>query len=145
MADDPTRRTVWVVERGSYSDYHVVGVFSTREHAQRIADLVNTYYDEATVAEWPMDPAISDLMAGRRQYRVLMLRDGAVEGDVLACEIDPHVLGESVRIWPRSSAPAYIGKGVPDCLDATVWATDATHAVKIANEHRVRFIEAGEW
>jgi len=32
---------VWVVEEGEYSDYRVVGVFSSKENAQLIADAVN--------------------------------------------------------------------------------------------------------
>jgi hypothetical protein len=33
-------KTVWVIEQGSYSDYRVVGVFTSRENAKRVADAI---------------------------------------------------------------------------------------------------------
>jgi hypothetical protein len=54
--------TVWVVARGEYSDYRVVGVFSSQEHAQLIADAINASsgggFDKATVAARPLDPGV---------------------------------------------------------------------------------------
>lgn len=60
-------------------------------------------------------------------------------------EVTSYQLTGSVAIWRRSTAPAYIGKGLKDVLHATIWAKDADHAVKIANEHRTRMIASGEW
>lgn len=144
--------TVWVVERGSYSDYHVVGVFSSRENADRIADALNQPdedgikpSDEATVVEWPLDPAIGEMNAGLSQWLVWMLRDGTTE-KCEPIELSSCDLVGRVAIWQRSKAPYYQRRGgAPDCLDATVWAKDAEHAVKIANEHRTRLIASGEW
>ena len=45
----------------------------------------------------------------------------------------------------RTKAPAYQGKGVPDCLNATVLARNEKHAIKIVNEKRAQIIAAGEW
>lgn len=39
-----TRKTIWVVEQGEYSDYRVVGVFSSQESAQVVADKLNGNY-----------------------------------------------------------------------------------------------------
>lgn len=33
--------SVWVIEQGEYSDYRVVGVYSSRENAERIAEKIN--------------------------------------------------------------------------------------------------------
>ena len=49
------------------------------------------------------------------------------------------------RIWRRTQAPAYQGRGIPDILTSTVWAKSANAAVKIVNEHRAQMIASGEW
>jgi hypothetical protein len=136
--------TVWVVEQGSYSDYRVVGVFTEKRYAQVIADQVNKIgADEATVAEWPLNPCIEDLNAGRVQFNVRMQRDGTVEDvtprEFLKCE------NTTVAIWQRTRVLIYAGTGVPDCLTACVWATDQQHAVKIVNERRAQMIAQGAW
>ena len=81
-----TNKTVWVVEKGSYSDYAVVGVFTSKEFAQQIADAINKPDDEdsyhgedATIAEWPLNPAVKELRNGLTQYLIHMLEDGTVE------------------------------------------------------------------
>lgn len=146
-----SKQTVWVVEQGKYSDYHVVGVFSSKEYAQQIADLLNRQRDadrsySATIAEWPLDPAVHELQQGMSRYLVHMLEDGTVE----RCEPwdvteSGYGLAGDVEIWRRHNAPAYRGKNVGDVLQVEVWATDETHAIKITNEHRTRLIATGEW
>lgn len=138
--------SVWVIEQGEYSDYRVVGVFSSETNARLVADAINTSetYDKATVDEWVLDPAVKDLAAGRHQWLVEMLRDGTVE----RCEkqeVSSYRIGGEVWIWPRSTAPANQGKNIPDCLSATVWAKDEQHAIKVANEHRAQLIASGKW
>jgi len=139
--------TVWVVERGEYSDYQVIGVFSSKENAQQIADAINAscVFDKATVAEWPLDPGVHKLRKGFIQFLVNMRADGTVE----RCDprdISGYELAGSVRMWRRSQVPAYKGNpDKPDVVQAFVWARDAQHAVKITNEHRTRMIATGEW
>jgi hypothetical protein len=64
--------SVFVIEQGSYSDYHVVGVFSTRENAETVLAALKaateSYYDTPGIAEWPLDPAIDALRAGLKRY-----------------------------------------------------------------------------
>lgn len=140
-------KTVWVVERGSYSDYRVVGVFSSREYAQQIADAINISgdgYEKATIAEWPLDPAVHELRSGFVKYLVVMQEDGTVE-KVKQRDIGSYEIAGAVAMWRRSRAPAYSGQNVKDVLEATVWAKDEAHAIKITNEHRTRMIASGEW
>jgi hypothetical protein len=134
--------TVWVVEQGEYSDYRVVGVFSSKENAQQIAAAV----DDATVAEWPLDPGIEDMNAGRKPFRVFMLRDGTAE-HVREETIDRSVLGslDGPFLMKRGGRPVWAQAPEPPCLNVAVWANDAEHATKIANEHRTRLIASGEW
>lgn len=47
---------VYVVTDGSYSDYHIVSIFSTKEKADIHAALLNSSnYQEANVEEWDVD------------------------------------------------------------------------------------------
>lgn len=138
---------VWAIEQGCYSDYHVVGVFTSRKNAKAVVDALKAaecYGDEPTIARWPLDPAVKDLRAGMSPWRVLMLRDGTVES-AKQRDVSSFNIAGSVAIWRRSTAPAYKGTGIPDCLDATVWAKDRNHAIKIANEHRTHMIADGQW
>jgi hypothetical protein len=133
--------TVWAIEQGEYSDYRVVGVFSTEANARLVAEAIGS---DATVSEWSIDPVVDDLNAGRSPYLVNMLKDGSVE----RCEkwtISGYELAGTMRIWKRSEAPAYVGKNIPDCLHGTVWASDTMHAIKIVNEKRAQMIASGEW
>lgn len=134
-------KTVWVIEKGSYSDYRVLGVFSSEENANIVADKMNAedVYEKATVSEWPLDPIVNELQQGRVLYKVYMLKDGTTE----SVNAEPGEFDDSVCIWRRSTV--YINKNIPDILVARVWAKDETHAIKIANEHRTRLIASKEW
>jgi hypothetical protein len=73
---------VWVIEQGSYSDYRVVGVYSSKKNAQLVCDAINSgerRYDEATVAKWPVDQSVLEVSRGYKRFIVTMLRDGTVE------------------------------------------------------------------
>lgn len=132
---------VWAIENGSYSDYHIVGVFSTQENAERV--LASGVPGD--IVEWELDPGIANMNAGLTPFRIAMLRDGTTE----KCDkmwptfkpSEPKVIERSG--WPHMpSLPGYNG---PDFLEAIVLARDETHAVKIVNEHRARLIAANEW
>jgi hypothetical protein len=142
-------KRVWVVEQGEYSDYRVVGVFSSQANAQQIADAINASRGSsysATVDEWPLDPAVEELSQGRHQYNVTMRKDGTVERCVRSEEVSGYDIAGSISMWRRTQASAYRNyKDVQDAMTATVWATDDTHAIKIVNEHRAQYIASGEW
>lgn len=140
-------KSVWVIEQGCYSDYRVVGVYTAKEKAERVADALNASensWDRATIAEWPIDPGYAEINQGRRRFSVVMLRDGTVERSDQE-EIAAYSLSDEFRIWERTKAPAFKGKGIADALTATVWGRDQKHAVKIVNERRAQMIASGEW
>lgn len=139
-------KTVWVVEQGSYSDYRVVGVFSSKKNAELVADKVNrsSLYDAATVAEWPIDPGVEGLNKGYKVWLGDMLFDGTVER-MEEWDFNSFYSIGGLRLWERSKAPAYNGKGVPDCLHGQVLAKNRTHAIKIFNDRRAEMIATGQW
>lgn len=134
-------RTIWVLHGGDYSDYRVSGVFSSRKNANLAKTALKDR--DSHVDEWTLDPCVADLNMGYQRFRIVMLRDGTTEevrSDTYLSQLEP-----SIWLWKRTEAVAYKGKGIPDALVAEVWAKDAKHAVKIANEHRTRMIAFGEW
>ena len=140
-------KSVWVIEQGSYSDYRVVGVYSSKKNAQLVCDAINTgkHYEKATVAKWPVDQSVLEVSRGYKQFIVTMLRDGTVEnirGPEAICIYD---MSSTLAVWKRTEAPAYKGKGIPDALNGSVLAKDEKHAIKIANEQRTQMIALGKW
>jgi RimJ/RimL family protein N-acetyltransferase len=136
--------TIYAVNRGMYSDHRVIALFTTPELAQ---DFMRTFpyeYNELQTFELDSD-APRLIQNGHSIWHVQMLRDGTTES-VHVCDPEPYNFSSLGHcIWRRSKAPAYRGKGVPDSMQSTVLATSKKHAVKIANEHRIRMIESGEW
>lgn len=149
--------TVWVVEEGSYSDYHVVGVFSTQENAQLVWDAIkaceHNYLNDGPT-RWALDPLVDQLRTGLRYYVVGMLRDGITEFcrlvDVFSDQKTqlpkPQVFTLIRRSeWGVEPRSQYYPNSWPDYLDAHVWAKDAQGAIKATNEHRTMMIASREW
>lgn len=138
-------KKIYAVNSGSYSDYRIVALFSTSELAQEfMAAVQDSDYNE--IEEFELDPDTADLIRrGYSIWTVHMLRDGGTErvtrNNPELCEID----NVGHRIWRRTQAPAYMGKGVPDILTSRVWSKSEEAAVKIVNEHRVQMIANGDW
>lgn len=139
-------KTVWVIESGSYSDYRVRGVYTSKENAEKV--LEHMPVGEASISEWPLNPGLEETMRELGVYNVLMLYNGDVESvseEDRSCRY--MYMGERERafVWDRPNIPAHRGKYAPECLNATVWAKNKKHAVKIVNEIRTRMIASGEW
>lgn len=149
MSKEAIPVSVWVVEQGHYSDYRVIGVYSSKKNADMITEKINggetygeTYRDKATVARWPLNPAVEELNQGLKQFSVTMIADGTTE----QCELrnfSTYELGGSMELWKRTEAPAFHGKGIPDAIMAMVWAKDERHALKIVNETRAQWVASG--
>ena len=152
MSDTP----IFAVEQGSYSDFRVVGVFSTREAAERLAAWINagaSWMDQAEVSEWVLDPPCERMNAGLSLWSIDMHRDGRVES---AFELRRGVDDDGYREehglkddW--APAPSVDGRWTPMAktglrrLYASVLAADKDHAIKIVNERRGQMIAMGEW
>lgn len=138
---------IWVIEQGCYSDYRVVGVYSSRENAEIVCREINkSELEEATIDEWTLDPGVEDVNAGHTGWIVTMLKDGSTER-AESHEIGANEIAGNIWMWNRPAAPYNKGKPNPPpaILSAVVWAKDLAHALKIVNEHRIRMIANGEW
>lgn len=134
-ASTRTPKFVWVIEQGSYSDYRVVGVFSSEAHAQRVLKALPK--DEGpSLTKWSLNPAVAELHKGLKMWTVRMKRDGSVEG-VDADALSAYHITSPVLIYRNPK--------MGQMMVATVWAKTERHAIKITNEKRARAITSGEW
>lgn len=123
---------IYIVTEGSYSDYHIVGTFSTKEKAEEHSLLVlgeeRQFYD-AKVEEWDIDEIV-DHPKGMFFYNVVMTKDGKTqECKNVGCE------------YKNTDAPY----GDNANFSFYMWARDEKHAIKIANERRTQLIALNQW
>lgn len=135
-------KTIYAVTEGSYSDFRVRALFSTKEKAEDLMRLVpNADYND--IEEYELNPNTSYLVKrGYAPYDVVMLKDGEVEY-IEKRKTTCYFLTEECCVWKRSGSGFHEGK--PDVIRARVVAKNEKHAVKIANEKRAQSIANGEW
>jgi hypothetical protein len=127
---EPEPSVVWVIDCAHMDPVRVVGVFSSRANAEAV--LAELDLSDASISKWPMDPGVGEVNAGRSTFWVTMLADG--QGT--ARHKHYGVPGNLAISKPLS-------KKYPQQVFGAVWATDEAHALKIANEFRVRAIAEG--
>jgi len=144
-------KTIYAVSSGSYSDYRVNALFSSKKLAKEFIEAMekDTIYggDYNDIEEYELDPPTVDFIKrGYSVWNVLMLQDGTVER-THKTDNDKYDIGDvgSCRIWERTKAPAYRGKDILDALNMKVWAKTEQAAIKIVNEKRAQMIAAGKW
>ena len=138
-------KTIYAVSSGSYSDYRVDALFSSRKLAEEFMTLIkdNDYND---IEEYQLDPPAADLIKrGYAVWRIHMLKDGTTERVERMVNDKYDVTNIGHAIWERTKASAYKDKGIPDILTSSVWAKTEKQAVKIVNEKRVQMIAAGKF
>ena len=123
---------VYMVTAGQYSDYSVLGIYSTMEKAEHARDLMNADND---IDEHEMD-WLPDHPKGLRYFGLKMDVDGNTDG-IYRQDFRGTLLEDfSVNWCPWGKSKQAIFK---------CWAKDEKHAVNIANELRVQLIASGEW
>ena len=83
---------VYVVTEGSYSDYHIVAIFSDKNNADIHAALLNStesFYDEARVEEWDVD----DVEIDTRQKIIHYATIHYCEGEITCVNISDGIDG----------------------------------------------------
>lgn len=137
---------VYLVSSGEYSDYGIIGCFSSRENAMTFIDKLKkiskkrlekrkeegyTEENEARIEEHSLDEFIPEFRKGFNPYQVSMKKNGD-------CSVEPSdglpVIGRIFYSIP-----------FPDIMEAYVMAADEKHAAKIANEYRTRIIALDKW
>lgn len=123
---------IFIVTEGAYSDYHIVGVFSSREKAEECSPAAVAGIAHCWIEEWELD-AMPD--EGYMQQLFTTTLD--VAGNIIYesgsnTELKPRDWSESY-VWPKDS-PLYAGQVRGDSV------ISQEHARKIAAEARQAFL-----
>jgi len=136
-------KTVWLVDQGCYSDYHVVGICSTEESAKQLAayhdKIVDAqgWGDKCNVEEVKLNPGVDEINAGLTEYHITMLYDGSVTYIEEADRWTDRWTDRGLQVVDRG------GMKGGDGVSGVVWAKGDQHATKIANEYRAQAIAEG--
>ena len=122
---------LYLVSDGTYSDYAVIGIYSTLELAERARLLFAT---DNSIEDYELDD-IPETPPGLLPYLVRMDRNGNTTDDPCRVSVGGGELSE-----PK---PVSISYG--DAYSFEVWADSIEHAVKIANEKRLQLIATNQW
>lgn len=119
--------SIWVIETGEYSDYNVVGVFSSEENAKLYA--ASAGISEDSISEWTLDPGIEKYRQGQLRWMIWF----DLEGNVSSCSADEYEQPSSsdAHVVAEDEFTKYGYRSI-------VWAEDYTRAIKIANERRLQ-------
>ena len=141
-------RTVWVVDQGEYSDYHVIAVFDKEEHAKLLVDQMNQKAD----AEWrtggcwetPLN-MVPLIPKGLRVYRVTMQKSGDTnDTEDMTDDFSPRWFPNYVGPVTWYKREGFLSDESRD-VSMVVLARDEVHAVKIVNEKRTQFLAENKW
>lgn len=124
---------VYAVTDGEYSDYKVIGVYSTQKRAEYAHRL---YRADNEIEVWVVDE-LPEHPRNHLMFEVQMARDGEV------VRIRQGSPGRGVV--GIESASNYGSVRVRENLAFDVWAKDEKHAIKIVNEYRGRMLADGMW
>lgn len=68
---------VYVITRGSYSDYHICAVAVDKQHAERLRKLFSNRHEKADIEEYDTDD-VQTLATGGARYEVRFDKNGNV-------------------------------------------------------------------
>ena len=115
----------YAISSGSYSDYKINAVFSSKEKAEAKLSL----FADGKIEEFPFDPEMAEAPAGMLPFACYNYKwDSAICGWVpclqaFSVDYDSVVrAGNKVSAWVGTAITTY------------VWAKDRDHAIKIAAE-----------
>lgn len=128
----------YLISSGSYSDYGVIAIYSTREAAEAVA----ARHDGCEVEEYDLDPGVLRARDGYFRFHVQMDRDtGNIHRKPAEVYPDDDALETTASEGRRPPDNESAGKWAPyeqwiPTIEINCWARDMDHAVKIASEHR---------
>lgn len=135
-------KKVYIITTGSYSDYSIRGVYSTRKKAEASLVLFENNYEYPRVEEHILD-AVAPIPKGYNAYHVFMDVDGNTKS---THEVEFENLGEFENGATEGFGYKRVGStSVREGVRFNVVGRDLKHAIKIANEKRVQLIADNSW
>ena len=125
---------VWLLTRGEYSDYSVVGIYSTKKKAQKTAAFMERIEqgDVHEPKEWEMDDPHPH-PEGFLPFYVWMDEEGNVINEPNTGFLSQPPAAEITKVDCRTYDSS---SWRVTCWRVTCWAKDAAHAIKIAGDLR---------
>lgn len=120
---------IYVITKGDYSDYHICGVSTDKEQAEKLARFFTDKWDDAKVEEYDTDryELLSD---NKKVYRILFYENGNIHK--LTHESGDYYDNETIKLdpvyWNGATLSVYVS------------ADDEISAIKIASEKRAKFL-----
>ena len=119
---------VYLVTDGEYSDYHLCGIYSTREKAEEAKQI---YVADRDIEEIELD-GLPEHIEGLYCYLVSMNKSGKLRSVDWLERSDR--MNKDVTLWDHQ-----------EVADFFVMGRDSKHAIKIANERRSYLIATNQW
>ena len=117
---------VYIVTEGSYDDYHIVAVASTKERAERYKQAYGA--DESK--QWLVDPAFEKLEQNKLRWHVILAREPR---DWLAAYPDAYGPSVGYEFFNNEFVHVYY------------YAETKEDAVEHARQVRQHLLDTGEW
>lgn len=128
---------VYVITKGSYSDYHICAVTEDKKRAKRLRVIFSDRWDKATIKEYDTEEyGEKEINSYRKCYPVLRHRDGTITIDgepYYAKELDSWEETPKInKKWVNKGENGVAWRPVLGEHKFTVFADDEEHAVKVA-------------
>lgn len=122
---------IYVITKGEYSDYHIVGVAIDKEKAKRIAEVNSETWSKANVEEYDTD-AHDEALKNGCMYRVVKHKTGKMEARLMDGWQLEDIEDEIGKV-SRDRGTSWGGETYND-LNIYIKAKNTDYAIKIASE-----------
>jgi hypothetical protein len=125
-------KTVYVVTCGTYSDYSICAVFSNKELAEDYINSFSKGYDNSLrIEEYELN--VKGDLKGKKAFEIIIEKNGNIKSVEYADSYDLTNTRTYFRLaHDKNSLVVYC------------FAKDKNHAIKIANEKRIKYIALNE-
>ena len=121
---------IYVITKGSYSDYHICAVATNKERAEELKKMYSSRYEDAEIEEFEENvPSYEFFNSNPCSYwKVMFQQDGRLQSSPEHYFDEPN-LSMAVNPYFNNSIVVY-----------DINASDATTALKIAQDERAKYL-----
>ena len=126
---------IYVITKGSYSDYHICAVATDEAKAKKLAEIYTDRFDDAGVEEYDTDSTV-EILNGRVPFEVFFDKKLNLQTTFGGAD------------WPFSSFTPGVcertSKSLGDYVVVWLYAPDEATAIKVAAEKAAEFLAQKE-